>query len=125
MDQGKALALAKHLDAATPNVTSGFHVLAVIWSFLTSMLGGVVGTPEEKAMIEKIVKDWLDKTVLALMATNKPLALVLAGSEDMIMQGIDWMLNRLAPPPPPTPAPTPIVIPTPTGSAPPALGAAP
>lgn len=111
MPSPKAQALAAHLDAAAPSVTSPWHYLAVVYAWLASTLSEQIDTPAEREAIEAVVMAQYDAIVVSLSKTQIVLAGIFAAMRQQVKNGLDFILVALAPAPPPTPAPAAITIP--------------
>lgn len=98
-------ALAAHLEAAAPTVTSPWHFLAIVFAWLQSTASTFIDTPEERAAIVKTVMDAYDRLTQTLAAGRPALALLFAATRPMVAAEIDRLLLYFVIPPAPTPAP--------------------
>jgi hypothetical protein len=111
----KAQALAAHLDAAAPSVTSPWHYLALVFTYLATAAadaraaaGELIDTPEEREAIEQTVLSHYDKITVALMSKNVAMATLFHSLRSTVKGALDFILLALAPPPPaPVTPPTP------------------
>ncbi len=111
-------ALASHLDAAAPVIAANqFSILAVVWNYLTSLAGGLVATPEERAALSKLIMDAYDKATLAATGNSAIIGVAFAAARPTVKSAVDYMLNSFAPAPPPMP-PVPLPVAPVQGSAP-------
>jgi hypothetical protein len=117
--QHSASALASHLDAAAPAVAaSPFSILAILWNYLTSLVGGLVATPDERAAISDAVMKAYDAAGVAAGKENAVIGMAFVDARSTVKAAVDFMLASFAPAPAPAP-PVPVPAPQPpVGSAP-------
>jgi hypothetical protein len=112
-----AQSLGAHLEAAAPVIAANqFNILAVVWNYLTSLVGGLVATPEERAAISDAVMKAYDAAGVAAGKENAFIGMAFVGARSTVKAAVDLMLASFAPAPPPAP-PVPLPVPAPIGSA--------
>ena len=112
-----ASALSEHLSAAAPVLAANqFNVLTVVWNYLTSLVGGLVATPEERAAISDAIMKAYDAAGVAAGKENAFIGMAFVGARSAVKAGIDMMLASFAPAPSPAP-PVPVPVVPPVGAA--------
>jgi len=109
-----ASALSEHLSAAAPVLAANqFNIITVVWNYLTSLVGGLVATPEERAAISDAIMKAYDAAGVAAGKDNALVGMAFVGARSTVKAAIDFMLASFAPAPPPAPpVPVPVVVPT-------------